>query len=406
MNISGSKNAALPILASCLLVDGECVIENIPRLNDVLTMCKILNELGVDTRWEDNNTLSLTVTSEENSVAPYERVKVMRASICTLGPLLGKRGHARVSFPGGCVLGPRPVDLHLKGLERLGAGIEVTHGFIEAKAKTLRGAEIFLGGDFGSSVLATANVLMASVLAEGTTVISSCACEPEIEDLCDFLNERGASIEGGGTHRIVVKGVKRLSGGRYRIINDRIEAGTFMIAAAISQGEIEIRGINPAHLDAVTDKLIMSGASVERFDSTMRVSMDRPPAPVDVTTFPYPGFPTDMQAQFTAYMSQSTGTSLITEKIYPERFIHIAELNRMGADIGKEGAKAVVNGVKQLSGAPVMASDLRAGAALVLAGIVAEGETRVQRIYHIDRGYENLVEKLQNLGADIQRAKD
>jgi UDP-N-acetylglucosamine 1-carboxyvinyltransferase len=330
----------------------------------------------------------------------------MRASICVLGPLLAKRKKARVSMPGGCSFGLRPVDLHVRGLRALGAKIELDEGYIVASAKHLRGAEIFLGGPFGSTVLGTANVMMAACLAEGRTVIESAACEPEVEDLATYLTAAGAQITGAGTPRIVIDGVEKLTGAEHRVIPDRIEAGTFMMAAAITNGDVKIENVQLRHLLAVVDKLREIGVIVNPIDQGVEVSSSRHLEPADVTTQPYPGFPTDVQAQLIALLCLSGGNSVITEKIYPERFMHVAELLRMGANIRKEGPTAIVTGVKHLIGAPVMASDLRASAALVLAGLVAKGETTVKRIYHIDRGYERIENKLNSLGAQIQRMSE
>jgi UDP-N-acetylglucosamine 1-carboxyvinyltransferase len=330
----------------------------------------------------------------------------MRASICVLGPLLAKRKKARVSMPGGCSFGLRPVDLHVRGLRALGATIELDEGYIVAKADHLRGAEIFLGGPFGSTVLGTANVMMAACLAEGQTIIESAACEPEIEDLANYLIAAGANITGAGTPRITIEGVEKLTGAEHRVIPDRIEAGTFMVAAAITNGDVTLENVNLRHMLAVVDKLREIGVIVTANGSNATVSSSRHLEPADVTTQPYPGFPTDVQAQLIALLCLSDGNSVITEKIYPERFMHVAELLRMGADIRKEGPTAIVTGVKHLIGAPVMASDLRASAALVLAGLVARGETTVKRIYHVDRGYERIEDKLNKLGANIRRLKE
>jgi UDP-N-acetylglucosamine 1-carboxyvinyltransferase len=329
----------------------------------------------------------------------------MRASVCVLGPLLAKRGYARVSMPGGCVIGARPIDLHLRGLEALGAKITVEHGYITAEAKRLRGARVYLGGPFGSSVLGTANVMMAAALADGRTVIEHAACEPEIEDLARFLIRMGASIEGAGTHRLLIRGVRRLDGAAHTVIPDRIEAGTFLAAAAATRSEVTVRGARPEHLDATLDRFRACGADFTDEDGVIHV---RPSAlqGIELTTLPYPGFPTDMQAQFMAMLAVAEGTSTITEKIYPERFMHAAELARLGAQISVQGATAVVEGPAKLTGATVMASDLRASAALIIAGLVAEGATEVRRVYHLDRGYEDLVAKFQGLGARIRREEE
>jgi UDP-N-acetylglucosamine 1-carboxyvinyltransferase len=331
----------------------------------------------------------------------------MRASVCVLGPLLARTGHAEVSLPGGCVIGARPIDLHLKGLRGLGAQIEIQHGYVVAKARRrLHGSPIFLGGSFGSSVLATGNVMMAATLASGRTVIQNAACEPEVVDLAQFLRKMGAKIQGEGSPQIEIEGVKSLKGAHHRIIPDRIETGTFLVAAAMTGGDVTIKKTIPEHQDALTDKLLQSGVRVEKNKNAIRVRRNGRLRSVDVTTLPYPGFPTDLQAQMMALMSITPGISVITEKIYPDRFIHVAELNRMGSRIFLEGDSAIVHGVKRLSGAPVIASDLRASAALVLAGLVAEGATEVRRVYHLDRGYERIEEKLSSLGAHIWREKE
>ena len=403
---SGSKNAALPLLAATVLAEGECRIENVPRLNDIDTLVKILGCLGVTAERDAAGAVATRVESEGESVAPYELVRTMRASVCVLGPLLAKRGYARVALPGGCVIGARPIDLHLKGLAALGARIEVAGGYVTARAERLRGARVYLGGAFGSSVLGTANVMMAAAMAEGRTVIEHAACEPELVDLANFLTAMGASIEGAGSHRIVIRGVKRLDGTAHRVIPDRIEAGTYLLAGAATRGEVEVAGARPEHLDALFDALGAAGVEVEATAGGLAVRAGARPKAVEVTTLPYPGFPTDLQAQFMALMTLSEGASVITEKVYPERFMHVGELARLGAEITREGPTAVVTGVERLAGAPVMASDLRASAALVLAALAAEGETEVRRVYHLDRGYDGLTGKLRALGARIERLSD
>jgi len=406
VEISGAKNAALPIMAACLLTDEVCVINNVPSLRDVDTMIKILRALEVKV---ERKKQSVIISGRACKIkAPYSLVSTMRASVCVLGPLLARRGVSEVSFPGGCVIGPRPIDLHLKGLERLGAELKIKSGYIIAKARKLKGAKVYLGGHFGSSVLATANTMMAATLAEGQTVIENAACEPEIVDLADFLISMGAKIDGHSTPTIRIKGVKKLHGAKYTIIPDRVEAGTFMTAAAITGGNIFLERTNPGHLLAVTDKLRECGIDITEHKNGIRVKRKPRSAvrPVAFATLPYPGFPTDMQAQMMSLLALADGISVITEKIYPERFIHISELSRMGAQILLEGPNAIVKGVKSLSGAPVMASDLRASAALVLAGLVAKGRTEVHRIYHLDRGYEKLDEKLSGVGAKIWREKE
>jgi UDP-N-acetylglucosamine 1-carboxyvinyltransferase len=405
VKISGAKNAILPILAATLLTDDTCIIKNAPVLQDTNTMLRILRSLGKSTEF-NNDTIVVVSKNPNKFVADYKLVSTMRASFCVLGPLLAKLKKARVSLPGGCVIGVRPVDLHLKGIEALGAKVDIEGGYVNAKAKFLKGNHIYLGGEFGSSVLATANVMMAATLAKGKTIIESAACEPEIVDLANFLIKMGAKINGQGTPTIDIEGVKRLHAAEHEVISDRIEAGTFLIAAAITKGRLTLNGAIWQHLLALIDKLEQAGMDILKTGKKIIVSARRRLRPVNITTLPYPGFPTDLQAQFMALMSVTPGVCVITEKIYPDRFMHIAELNRMGANIKREGPHAIIQGVKYLSGAPLMASDLRASAALVLAGLVARGRTDISRIYHLDRGYENLELKLQNLGADIRRQKE
>lgn len=405
VNISGSKNAALPIMAASLMCDGPVVLRNVPNsLSDIAHMKLILQKLGVKIEDLDATTIRLEVVDQSNSHAEYDLVRKMRASVCVMGPLLAKRGISRVAMPGGCAIGIRPIDLHIKGMQKLGADVELIEGGDILCRGKLRGAEIFLGGHFGSSVTATENVMMAACLAEGKTVIESAACEPEVKDLGDFLNTMGAKIKGHGTPTIEIEGVETLTGGEYTIIPDRIEAGTFMVAAGITAGEVKINGCRVDHLLAVMKYLDDIGVVVEREDSTSVVVRSTGYfKPTDITTQPYPGFPTDLQAQFMALLALADGNSIITEKIFPDRFLHVAELNRMGARLRKEGPTVVIEGVKRLIGAPVMASDLRASAALVIAGLVAKGITEVNRVYHIDRGYEHIEKKLQQLGAKIER---
>ena len=403
VDISGAKNAALPIMAGALLAGGPSLVLRVPRLADINHMSQLLSELGVDVSRTDSDALRLEVKDESSSHARYDLVRKMRASVCVLGPMLAKRGEARVAMPGGCAIGSRPIDLHLRGLRALGAQIELEGGDVVAKAKKLTGASIFLGGPFGSTVLGTANVMMAAVLAKGTTVIESAACEPEVADLAAYLNSMGAKIRGAGTPRLTIEGVSELRGAQHEVIPDRIEAGTFMVAAALTNGEVKLSHCCLDHMLAVTDKLHEIGVIVEQADGGAVVASARHLEPTDVSTQPYPGFPTDLQAQLTTLLCLADGNSAITEKIFPDRFMHVAELMRMGADIRKEGPTAIVTGVKRLVGAPVMASDLRASAALVLAGLVARGETAVHRVYHIDRGYEQIEKKLQPLGAGIER---
>ncbi|MBU4346875.1 MAG: UDP-N-acetylglucosamine 1-carboxyvinyltransferase [Candidatus Omnitrophica bacterium] len=403
--VSGAKNAILPILAATLLTDEPCLIKGAPNLCDTITMLKILRSLGKNVGL-DRGIVTVAANRHKNFIADYKFVSTMRASFCVLGPLLAKLKKAKVSLPGGCVIGVRPVDLHIKGMKALGANISVESGYVVAKTSQLKGNHIYLGGIYGSSVLATANVMMAATLAQGRTVIEAAACEPEIVDLASFLIKMGAKIEGAGTPIIEIEGVKQLRGAEHTIIPDRIEAGTFMIAALITKGDILIKNVLFHHLGAVIDKLEETGASITKTDNSIRVCFKRGLKPINITTLPYPGFPTDMQAQMMSLMSITPGISVITEKIYPDRFMHVAELNRMGAHIQREGPHAIVEGVKHLSGAPVMASDLRASASLVLAGLVAGGETTISRIYHLERGYENLEDKLQRLGARIYKEKE
>ncbi len=405
ITVSGAKNAVLPILAATLLTEDKSVIKNVPRVVDVQTIIKIIEALGVQVNNEGDR-VEVIPGRYTSFTAPYELVSTMRASVCVLGALLAKVGRARVSMPGGCVIGLRPVDLHLKGLRALGAKIKFNHGYIDAVSSCLRGADIYLGGAFGSSVLATANVMMAATLAKGRTVIEGAACEPEIVDLGNFLNKMGAGISGHNSPVIVIDGVKKLHGAEHTVIADRIEAGTYMIAGAITKGDITLKNVCFSHLGAVIDKLKEAGVDILKGNGFLRVRREKELKPIDVTTLPYPGFPTDLQVQTTALMAVAGGISIITEKIYPGRFMHVSELNRMGAEIYIEGPSAIVKGVKSLSGAPVMASDLRASAALILAGLTAKGKTEVSRIYHLDRGYEKIEDKLSVLGADILRQKE
>jgi len=405
VEISGAKNAALPIMAATLLTDEKCVIRNVPRLNDIDTMCEILTELGMKIERRGKE-ITLEAVNPKRFVAPYEFVRKMRASICVLGPLVAKRKRAMVSYPGGCVIGVRPIDLHLKGLRALGARIQIKHGYIDARAKRLKGSVIYLGGQYGSTALGTCNVMCAAVLAKGRTVIEYAACEPEVQDLAKFLNAMGARIQGIGTRRLIIDGVDKLHGAEHEIIPDRIEAGTFMVAAAITRGDINIKNVRTDHLRAVIDLLEQIGVTIKVGDGLCRVKVDKKLKPVDFATLPYPGIPTDMQPQLMALLSTVEGTSIITEKIFPDRFMHVQELGRLGANIRKEGASAVVVGVDHLSGAQVMASDLRAGAALILAGLVAKGVTTVKRLYHVDRGYERIEKKLRALNARVVRRID
>ena len=405
VTISGSKNSVLPIMAATLLTDEPCVIKNVPHLRDTNTMLKILRSLGKSAEF-DKGTVVVSRSKATNYIADYKLVSTMRASFCVLGPLLGKLKKAKVSLPGGCVIGVRPVDLHLKGIKALGADISVEAGYVVATANKLKGKHMYLGGVYGSSVLATGNVMMAAVVAEGTTVIESAACEPEVYDLAEFLIKMGAKIKGHGTPTIEIEGVKNLHGATHTIIPDRIEAGTFILAALITRGDILIKNVLFQHLGALIDKLDEAGVNLIRANGSIRVRYKKQLKPVNIVTLPYPGFPTDMQAQMMSVMSLTPGISVVTEKIYPDRFMHVSELNRMGARIQREGPHAIVEGVKALSGAPVMASDLRASACLVLAGLAAKGKTSISRIYHLERGYENVEAKLRALGARIGREKE
>jgi UDP-N-acetylglucosamine 1-carboxyvinyltransferase len=405
VEVSGAKNSALPILAAAFLSKEKSVIKNVPQVADVFTMVKIMKSLGAKVN-HAADTVEIDPSGVRNPELSYKLVSTMRGSICFLGPLLARFGQTKISFPGGCVIGPRPIDLHLKGMKALGADVELEHGYVVAKAKQLKGRRIFLGGAFGSSVLGTGNVMMAATLAQGTTVIDNAACEPEVVDLGNFLKKMGAKIEGLGSPSVEIEGVKKLHGAHFTVIPDRIEAGTYVIASAMTKGDVTLKNMNLNVLGAMLDKLRDAGVHIVEKHGNVRVRRERVLRPVSVTTLPYPGFPTDLQAQMMALMCIVPGISVITEKIYPERFMHVSELNRMGANIMLEGHSAIVSGKKRLSGAPVMASDLRASAALVLAGLVADGTTEVSRVYHLDRGYENLVQKLQDLGANIRREKD
>jgi UDP-N-acetylglucosamine 1-carboxyvinyltransferase len=402
VQISGSKNATLPVMTAALLAESPSIIQNVPYLNDIKTMGEVLRKLGAAAVLEDHR-LYIDPKGFSKFEAPYELVKTMRASIYSLGACLARLGEARVSLPGGCAIGARPIDLHLKGLEQLGAKITIQHGYIHAKASKLKGTTIYLAGPHGPSVGATVNVVMAATAAEGTTVIESASTEPEVVDLVNFLNTMGAQIEGGSTSHLVIEGRKKLMGFEYSVIPDRVEAGTFMVAAAITGGEVLVKNARADHMTAVTDKLRQIGVKVETGPEGIRVRGGGEYKPADVWILPYPGFPTDMQAQIMALLAVVPGISVITETIWENRFMHVFELNRMGADINIDRSHAVVKGVPKLTGAPVMASDLRASAALILAGLAAEGETLVQRIYHLDRGYEKIEQKLSALGADIKR---
>ncbi len=401
--ISGAKNAALPLLASTLLSRDECVISNVPRLQDVASILKLLRHLGATVREEGPGVVGVAAPSLGATDAPYEMVKTMRASILVLGPLVARCGEATVSLPGGCAIGARPVNLHLSGLERMGAQVAIEHGYIRVKAGRLRGARIALDLP---TVTGTENLLMAATLADGVTTIEHAAREPEIVDLANALIARGARISGAGTDVITIEGVPALAGGAYRVMPDRIETGTYLAAAAVTGGDVFLRGGVGGHLDAVLSKLREAGADIAADAEGIRLRRTGPLRAVDFETAPHPGFPTDMQAQMMALLSVAEGASVITESVFESRLTHVAELRRMGANIRVNGHHAVVRGVPRLSGAPVMASDLRASACLVVAGLAAEGETHVLRVYHLDRGYERMEDKLSRVGAAIQRRRD
>ena len=402
VNISGAKNAALPILVSSLLTDGLCTFSNVPNLKDIESIKLLLSHLGAKIE-TDEDVVKIDAGNILNHEAPYDLVRKMRASILVLGPLVARLKKARVSLPGGCAIGARPINLHLKGLACLGASIELKHGYVEAYAKKLKGSEIYL--DI-ATVTGTENIMMAAVLAKGSTVIHNAAREPEIIALADVLNKMGADIRGAGTSAITIMGVSSLSPVSVSIIPDRIETGTFMVAAALTGGDVKLLGTEPDHLEAVIHKLSLTGARIKIDGKNIRVKGTDNIASVDVKTLPYPGFPSDMQAQFMVLMSVARGLSLIFETVFENRFIHVGELKRMGADITIAGNAAMIKGVKMLSGAPVMASDLRASASLILAGLVAHGKTEINRVYHLDRGYEALEEKFASLGAAIKRVKE
>src|SRR2546421_37913 len=404
VTVSGAKNAVLPIMAATLLTSEPCVIRRVPELSDVDFMAKILSSLGAKVQIEGD-----TVTVRARKLKPvgnYNLIRKMRGSICILGPLLGREHHAKVSLPGGCVIGTRPIDLHLKGMRDLGAELTIEGGYINAKAPRLAGGDVFLGGRAGPTVLGTANVMMAAVLAKGVTLIESAACEPEVVDLAAFLNAMGARVVGAGSPTITITGVRELHGAEHEVIPDRIEAATFAIAAAATHGEVTLREARSDHMHAVLDKLREAGVAVERRGPALTVRRGTRLKPVDITTLPYAGFPTDAQAQMMVLMTLTPGISIITERIFESRFMHVSELARLGADIAIEGPSAIVKGGRPLSGAPVMASDLRASAALVIAGLVAKGTTLVNRIYHLDRGYEKIDDKLRKLGARVKRVAE
>jgi UDP-N-acetylglucosamine 1-carboxyvinyltransferase len=401
VRISGAKNAALPILAATLLAEGPTSIGNVPHLRDVTTMIELLGRMGVSVTIDDKMRVEVDAGTIRDCLAPYDLVRTMRASIVVLGPLLARFGRADVSLPGGCAIGARPVNIHVAGLQAMGAEIHIENGYIRARADRLKGARLVLDT---VTVTGTENLLMAATLADGQTIIENAAREPEVVDLAEFLMAMGAQIRGAGTDRIVVDGVERLHGASYDVLPDRIEAGTFLVAGAITSGHVKVKGARPDHLDAVLAKLREAGATIETTENSIELDMrGRRPRAVDIRTAPYPAFPTDMQAQFAALNTISRGVGTVIETIFENRFMHMLEMRRLGADIRIEGNTAVIHGVDKLTAAPVMATDLRASASLVLAALVAEGTTDVLRIYHIDRGYECIEEKLAQLGAQIRR---
>lgn len=429
LSINGSKNACLPLMAAALLTDEPLVFSNVPNLSDIRNMKRLLESLGCELTPDDQQPDQVTVhaTDSRPVEAHYEIVRTMRAGICVLGPLLARRGKARVSMPGGCAIGDRPVDLHLRGLRQLGARITLDEGYIVAETPAdgrLHGGHVFLGGPNGSTVLGTANVMSAAALARGTTIIECAACEPEISAVAQLLNDMGAKIQGAGSPRIIIEGVDALHGTPHRVMADRIEAGTYVMAAAITNGEVTLHNFPTCHVMALLDRLEQVGVSVDRVPDqttegettteslmggerdTVRISADRHLKPVRVVTQPHPGFPTDLQAQMMALLCLADGNSIVTEKIFQDRFMHVPELQRMGAELSRSGPSVIVSGVRELIGAPVMASDLRASAGLVLAGLAARGATVVNRVYHLDRGYETMEVALRSLGASIERVDD
>ena len=406
IEVGGAKNAALPILAATLLTDETVVLRNVPDLSDMRFMLEILRHIGAETTQLEPGVWEIT-SKQITHIAHYELVRKMRASVCLLGPLVARMRKAEVSIPGGCVIGPRPIDLHIKGLKKLNCQVEISNGYVRVNASKIKGGPIFLGGRSGSTVTGTANIVMAAVLAPGTTRLECAACEPEVVDLFQLLVKMGARIEGIGSPELTITGVDKLHGCEHSVIADRIEAGTFVIAAAITRGDVTVKGIAPKLLGAFLDKLEEAGLPMELGEDSIRVlPYQGSLKPVDVITLPHPGYPTDLQAQLSALMTQTDGLSIITERIYPNRFMHVPELQRMGADISIEGPSAIIKGASKLSGAPVMASDLRASAALILAAFAAEGDTWIQRIYHLDRGYERFEHKLTAIGAKIERLSE
>ena len=402
IKVSGSKNSALPLFAASLLTEEETILKNVPDLSDVNFMAEILSELGAEVSRLDNNSWSIKAASIVH-YAPYELVRKMRASICLLGPLVARLKRAEIPMPGGCVIGHRPIDLHVRALEGLGAEVQLSGGIVKVDGSKISGNSIFIGGRHGSTVTGTANALMLAVLTPGCTILEGSACEPEITDLCHMLRKMGANIEGVGSHLLKVEGVAKLNGCQHKVIPDRIEAGTYILAGAITGGKLTIEGINAAHMGSFLDLLKTAGLHLNYRNQSIKTTENLNLSPFEVVTLPFPGFPTDLQAQICALASITNGLSVITERVYPSRFMHVPELLRMGAHISIEGSSAIIRGAKRLTGAPVMASDLRASAALILAGLAAEGETWVQRIYHLDRGYEKFEKKLQKLGAKVVR---
>ena len=403
ITVGGSKNAALPIMAATLLAEGKTTLHSVPNLSDIGVMGKLLEDMGCKVETA-GGTVGIDATTISKPVGDYEIVRKMRAGICILGPLLARCGKAEISLPGGCAIGYRPVDIHVRGLQEMGAKIELKNGYIVAHSNGgLKGANIFLGGPFGSSVLATANILSAAVLAKGRTVIEYAACEPEVTDLANCLVKMGAKITGIGSPQLIIHGVKELKPIEYKIIPDRIEAGTFLCAAAITKGKLKLKNCRLDHLWAAVNKLRSMSVRVDETQDGCEVECDSHIDATDITTLPYPGFPTDLQAQFMACLCLARGNSVITEKIFEDRFMHVAELSRMSANLRKEGPHVIISGVEKLTAAPVMASDLRASAALVVAALAAHGETIINRVYHIDRGYEKIEEKLNAVGAKIER---
>jgi UDP-N-acetylglucosamine 1-carboxyvinyltransferase len=402
VKVSGSKNSALPLFAASLLTDEETILDNVPDLSDVNFMAEILAEIGADVTRISSNSWSIKPSSIVH-YAPYELVRKMRASICLLGPLVARLKRAEIPMPGGCVIGNRPIDLHVRALEALGAKVELSGGIVKVNGNNISGNSVFIGGRHGSTVTGTANAVMLAVLTPGCTILEGSACEPEITDLCHMLQAMGANIQGIGSHLLKIEGVEKLNGCKHRVIPDRIEAGTYVLAGAITGGELTIEGINAAHMGSFLDLLKTAGLNLDYQNHSIKISSKLNLSPLEVVTLPFPGFPTDLQAQICALACITDGLSVITERVYPSRFMHVPELLRMGAHISIEGTSAIIRGAKRLTGAPVMASDLRASAALILAGLAAEGETWVQRIYHLDRGYETFEQKLQKLGAKVER---